>query len=208
MTAPAILDRANGHWRDLTARLALPRAAYDALVAAYAEPHRRYHTLEHVVEMLDCLGESRHLAAAPDTVALAVWFHDAVYAAEAPAGANEQASADMLAAVYAGPDSAPARDMILHSRHHGPSDDPDTQLFCDLDLYRLGVADDDFRRHSRGVRQEYAWVDDAAWAKGRGDFIRAMLARKTIYQTAFWRGRLEAQARDNLTRAIAALEAG
>lgn len=208
MTPPDILDRANIHWRDLTSRLALPGAAYDALVAAYSEPHRRYHTLDHVVEMLDCLGESRHLAQVPDTVALAVWYHDAVYAAAVPAGANERASADMLAAVYAGAESAPARDMILHSMHHGPSDDSDTQLFCDLDLYRLGVASDDFRKHSSDVRQEFAWVDDAAWAGGRGNFLRAMFARETIYQTDFWRGRLEAQARDNLARAIAAADAG
>jgi predicted metal-dependent HD superfamily phosphohydrolase len=157
--------------------------------------------------MLDCLAESRHLAAAPDCVALAVWFHDVVYATDLPAGGNEQASAARLAEVYAGAESAPAQAMILHSAHHGPSDDPDTQLFCDLDLYRLGVSYDAFQIHSEHVHQEYGWVDGAAWGAGRGEFLRGMLARAPIYQTDFWRGRLEAQARDNLTRAIAALDA-
>lgn len=206
MSQSRLLDRARAHWLDLTARLALPGSAYDSLVAAYGEPHRRYHSLDHVVEMLDRLAESRHLAANSDVVALAVWYHDAVYAPDAAAGANERASAAWLAADYAGPESAPAQDIILHSTHHGPSDDPDTRLFCDLDLYRLGVAYAAFDAHSQSIRAEYAMYDDAAWARGRGAFLRAMRARAPIYQTAFWRDRLEAQARDNLDRALAALD--
>lgn len=206
MTESDILDRAKRYWDDLTSRLALPGSAGGSLVAAYSEPHRRYHTLDHVVEMLDCLAGSRHLAANPDTVALAVWYHDAVYAPDAPPAGNEQASAARLAADYAGAESAPAQAIILHSAHHGPSDDADTQLFCDLDLYRLGVGYDEFRGHSRAVRDEYSHVDDTAWALGRGGFFRGMLARDPLYQTDFWRDRLEAQARDNLARTIAALK--
>lgn len=208
MTVSGILDRANDYWRDLASRMALPESARGPLFAAYSEPHRRYHTLDHVVEMLDCLAESRHLAANPDIVALAVWYHDVIYAPDAPAGGNERASADRLSADYAGGGAAAARAIVLHSAHHGPSADPDTRLFCDLDLYRLGVSHDEFRAHSRAVRFEYGHVDDAAWGRGRGDFFRGMLARRPIYQTAHWRGRLEAQARDNLARAIAELEQG
>jgi predicted metal-dependent HD superfamily phosphohydrolase len=206
MADSGILNRAERHWRDLAARVALPAAARDALFAAYSEPHRRYHTLDHIVEMLDCLAESRHLAANPDAVSLAAWYHDVVYAADAPAGGNERASAAWLAAEYEGGESAQAQAMILHSAHHGPSDDADTRLFCDLDLYRLGVAWDEFLGHSADVRHEYRHVDDASWAMGRGAFFRGMLARDAIYQTPFWRGRLEAQARANLARAIAELD--
>ena len=207
MSQSRLLDRARAHWLDLTARLALPAAAFDSLVAAYGEAHRRYHSLDHVVEMLDGLAESRHLAARPDTVALAVWYHDAIYAPDAPTGANERASAAWLAADYAGPESVAAQDIILHSTHHGPSDDPDTQLFCDLDLYRLGVGYAAFEAHSQAIRAEYAMFDHAAWTTGRSKFLRAMRRRAPIYQTAFWRDRLEARARDNLDRALAALDA-
>jgi len=205
MTHASILERAERYWNDLASRLALTAASRDSLFAAYTEPHRRYHTLDHIVEMLDCLTVSRHLAASPDVVALAVWYHDAVYASDAAAGENEQASADLLAAQYTADGSAAARAIIRHSAHHGPSEDRDTRLFCDLDLYRLGVNWDDFLRYSSDVRFEYGHVADVDWAAGRAAFFRGMLARDTIYQTDYWRERLEAAARANLSRVIAEL---
>lgn len=208
MTDAAALDKANKYWRDLTTRIAMPEAVRETVFSAYAEPHRRYHTLEHVVEMLDCLGESRRFASSPDTVALAIWYHDVVYEPAAPPAANEEASADLLAAHYTGVESAAAQAMVRHSAHHGPSNDPDTQLFCDIDLYRLGVAYNDFLVHSRAVRAEYSHVSDADWARGRGEFFRGMLARAPLYQTTYWRDRLEAQARDNIARTIADLDEG
>ncbi len=208
MTVSAVLDKANRYWRDLTVRIVLPESARESVFAAYSEPHRRYHSLDHIVEMLDCLEESRRFAASPDTVALAIWYHDVIYEPDAPPAWNEEASADLLAAHYSGAESAAAQAIIRHSAHHGPSKDRDTQLFCDIDLYRLGVAYEDFLGHSRDVRAEYGHVSDADWARGRGEFFRGLLARAPLYQTTFWRDRLEAQARDNIARTIANLNAG
>jgi predicted metal-dependent HD superfamily phosphohydrolase len=191
-------DRAARYWRPLAARLGLADDIFERLVAAYGEPHRRYHTLDHIVEMLDCLDESRHLAANEDALALAVWFHDAVYESTVAHGASEAASADLLSALCP-VDAAPAAHaMILHSVHHGPSDDPDTQLFCDLDLYRLAGPLETFLRHGDDVRAEYDWVSDEAWAHGRASFMGGLQKRPVIYQTAYWRARLEADARRNI----------
>ena len=204
-SAARIRQDAYALWRPLADRLALADSVFDALADAYAEPHRRYHTLVHLLEMLACLDQSGEPAEDPDALALAVWFHDVVYDTRAPKAANEQASADWLASVSTAPAATPACQMILHSAHHGPSEDPDTRLFCDLDLYRLAGPYATFLGHGADVRAEYGWVDDAAWAAGRGDFLHGMLARATIYQTEYWHARLEAQAQDNLRRAVAEL---
>lgn len=204
MTAsPEIIASARKHWDAVAGRLGLADGVFDALAEAYGEPHRRYHTLDHIVEMLDCLAASVQPADDADAVGLAIWFHDVVYDTRLPHGANEAASADRLAASCAGPAATAAHAMILHSAHHGPSDDADTRLFCDLDLYRLAGSYETFQRHGADVRAEYGWVDDHAWAAGRGKFFADMQARATIYQTAYWHGRLEDQARDNLARATA-----
>jgi predicted metal-dependent HD superfamily phosphohydrolase len=84
------------------------------LIAAYAEPRRHYHTLEHVLDCLQRLdtwasenvaaGPSENVAtsenvaagpapAAPRALALAIWFHDAAYDPRAAGDANERASA-------------------------------------------------------------------------------------------------------------------
>lgn len=207
-SAARIRQDAHALWHPLADRLALADPVFDALADAYTEPHRRYHTLVHILEMLACLDRSAAPAEDPDALALAMWFHDVVYDTRAPKAANEQASADWLSSVCAAPAAAPAIRMILHSAHHGPSADPDTRLFCDLDLYRLAGPYATFQRHGADVRAEYGWVDEAAWTTGRGDFLHGMLARDTIYQTDFWHARLEAEAQDNLRRAVAELTAG
>ena len=62
------------------------------LLRRYAEPHRRYHTadhLHHVLDMVDELADGQDLF----LVRLAAWFHDAVYAIPAGQVSNEEASA-------------------------------------------------------------------------------------------------------------------
>lgn len=194
---------ARTYWKPLAARLDLGDDVFDHLAAAYSEPHRHYHTLVHVVEMLECLAESGDLAANRDVLELAVWFHDAVYDSAAAHGGNEAASADLLSDTCTLAAAKPAQAIILHSAHHGPSDDPDTQLFCDLDLYRLAGSYETFLRHGDDVRQEYAWIDDDAWAAGRVKFMGRLQERPKIYQTAYWRDRLETQARSNIARLLA-----
>lgn len=201
--AERLHDRAAAYWRPLADSLGLSDTVYAQLVAAYEEPHRRYHSLQHIVEMLDCLTQSRHVAKDPDAVALAIWFHDCVYDSHADHGENERLSAERLAELHAEAPSPAAQAMILHSAHHDASDDPDTQLFCDIDLYRLGVDFATFQQHGRNVRAEYDWIDDATWASGRSTFMQRFLDRPAIYQTDYWRDRLEKQARKNLTRMIA-----
>lgn len=197
-TDPEVTKKARAYWTPLAARLSLDDGIFARLAAAYGEAHRRYHTLVHIVEMLDCLAESRAPAANPDAVELAVWFHDAVYDSTATNGANERASADLLSRLCPVPAAGPAHAMILHSAHHGPSDDPDTRLFCDLDLYRLAGPVETFLRHGDDVRREYAWIDDESWASGRARFMAGLLARPAIYQTDYWHARLEADARRNI----------
>ena len=200
-----LVKKATSHWTPLAGRLGLSDDLLAELIAAYGESHRRYHTLVHIVEMLDCHVESRHLAANPDTIDLAIWFHDCIYDATLDHGENERLSAERLGAVYAGDCSAAAQAMIRHSDAHGSSDDPDVQLFCDLDLYRLGVPFEIFDQHGRDVRAEYAWIEDDVWTTKRNAFFQALLDRPVIYQTDYWRSRLEKQARENLSRTIQSL---
>jgi predicted metal-dependent HD superfamily phosphohydrolase len=67
----ASADAAERWWRELETR--------------YSEPHRHYHTLRHIEEMLDLLPH------ADETVVMAVWFHDAIYGGER----NEERSAEL-----------------------------------------------------------------------------------------------------------------
>ena len=82
---PTLLDRWTATCRDQ------PELG-EHLITRYREPHRRYHTADHLRQVLTMIDE---LAGDQDLflVRLAAWFHDAVYAIPPGQVTNEEASA-------------------------------------------------------------------------------------------------------------------
>ena len=186
-------------------------ALFDRLLAAYSEPHRRYHTQQHLQECLDHLQPALGLAAHPGEVALALWFHDAVYALDRHD--NEQQSADwaqqtVLAAGVAPAVGARIQALILATRHAALPSTPDEGLLVDIDLAILGAAPGRFDDYERQVREEYAALPEALFRSRRQAILEGFLRRPTLFSTAFFRERLEVPARANLQRSIARLQAG
>ena len=77
--------------------------------------------------------------------------------------------------------------------------------FCWFLLPILGADVATFDAYERAVREEYAFVDDAAFAKGRARVLRSFLDRDAIYGTTGGRALWEAAARANLERSLRAL---
>ena len=84
-------------WRDLVRRhgcdAVSAERALEELVRAYAEPHRHYHTLDHIADLLRLLEKHGGVSDA-DAVKLAILFHDAVYD---PARQDNEAASARLA---------------------------------------------------------------------------------------------------------------
>ena len=49
------------------------------MIAAWSEPHRRYHGLAHLAAVLGLVAQLEAAATDPAAVRLAAWYHDAVY---------------------------------------------------------------------------------------------------------------------------------
>ncbi|MGQ2921153.1 MAG: HD domain-containing protein [Hydrogenophaga sp.] len=96
-------------WQQAWADLGLPAPAglFEALVAAYEEPQRHYHSLQHLAECLAHCDQVRHLARHPGEVAVALWFHDAVY--DVQGKSNEQQSADWAVRALTAAGATPER---------------------------------------------------------------------------------------------------
>jgi predicted metal-dependent HD superfamily phosphohydrolase len=173
------------------------------LSAAYSEPGRAYHTAEHIRDCLAQLDSAPDVAQRPDEVEAALWFHDVVYL---PAGSdNEDRSASLAeAALMACEVRLDIVEritlLVLATRHLTVSDDPDTQLLCDIDLSILGREPAVFDEFERRIRQEYDWVPEPVYRTSRSEILSGFLQRRSIYQTQIFRNRYEAQARANLTR--------
>lgn len=194
-------------WRDVGVAAA-PGALLQDMLAAWRAPQRRYHTLQHLGECLAAFDAARSDAQAPGEVELALWFHDAIY--DVHRHDNEARSAgwarDALATAGASEEATQhVHDLVMATRHAAPADTPDAMLLVDIDLSILGAPAARFGEYEAQIRDEYGWVDDAAFRRRRCEVLTAFLARPTIYATARFRSLLEVGARANLARSIGQL---
>ena len=195
-------------WRDLR----LPAPADDTLAslqAHWAQAHRKYHTLQHLRECLALFDEHRALAERPGEVALAVWFHDAVY--DTSRHDNEAVSADWARRVLALAGAAPevgerVHALVMATRHSQAPATPDERLLVDIDLAILGAAPGRFAEYERQIRDEYGFVPEALFRAKRGEILRGFLARPALFATPALSARFEAAARANLAAAVTELD--
>jgi predicted metal-dependent HD superfamily phosphohydrolase len=197
-------------WADLMSRLGLASniETLERLEAAYAEKHRHYHTAEHINQCLVKFDEVSHLAQRPAEVELALWFHDAVYATRSKTNEARSAVWALEFLTKNGIDPGPARrvhDLIMATKHDAPAENPDAALVVDIDLSILAADDEMFARFERNVRKEYWWVPSALFRKTRAAILQSFLNRSSVYGTAYFRQKGEAEARRNLATAIVKL---
>lgn len=205
MISPERLDLLQRRWvRLLEGYGVAPADAYppfDRLVVAYSEPHRHYHTLEHLGEMFRVVGRLGLNDPAP--VDLAVWYHDAVY--DTRAKDNEARSAD-LAVRELTTLRIPAevveqvRTLVLTTDHANPPPAINGQVavLLDADLAILGASPERYRRYADDIRKEYDWVPEEAYRSGRAEVLRRVLATPHIYRTGPMVEEGEARARANI----------
>ena len=185
-----------------------PQATWQQLASLYSEPHRHYHTLDHVAACLNWLDQYHHLAGDPLCIELALWAHDVIY--DPRASDNEARSADWFAQQFADSDLTDqqrtrVQELILATIHPHPPTDPDMALLQDIDLSILGADAKLYDRYEGWIRQEYDFVPEAAFRKRRSAVLRSFLDQEVIYHTVELRERLEVSARDNLSRALGKL---
>jgi predicted metal-dependent HD superfamily phosphohydrolase len=185
-----------------------PTALLHQVVAAYSEPQRYYHNLQHLQECLNLFGQHHHSAQDPACVELALWFHDAVY--DPRAQDNEVRSADwaesaLREARVAETTVGKVRDLILATRHTEIPQSPDKQLIVDIDLAILGASPERFAEYELQIRAEYAWVPEAEFRQKRGAILQSFLNHHPIYHTPSIREQREQPARRNLAQAIKTL---
>jgi predicted metal-dependent HD superfamily phosphohydrolase len=175
------------------------------LIAHYAEPQRKYHTLQHLAECIAQLEPARGLCAHPGEVEIALWFHDAIYDFER--SDNELQSALWAAQVLE--DSGLAaevcervKNLVLATRHSALPATMDERLLVDVDLAILGAEPARFDEYERQIRQEYFDVPFPLFCEKRRAILAQFLARPQLYSSEFFRSTLETKARDNLARSL------
>jgi len=171
-------------WAALAGDSPTSRTEWAALVAAWSEPHRRYHDLAHLAAVLGLVGElgTGDLTA----VRLAAWYHDVVYDPERTD--NEEVSAQRARAGLRGlvDDDRVAeveRLVRLTAGHDAAPDDANGAVLCDADLAVLAGPPDAYATYASAIRAEYGHLSDEAFTAGRIAVLEHLLALPTLYRT-------------------------
>ncbi|MBP6908541.1 MAG: pantetheine-phosphate adenylyltransferase [Candidatus Pacebacteria bacterium] len=207
-----IFSKARKHWDSLMLSL-LP--LYDAneaekvfyeLTRRYSEWHRAYHTLEHIVAMLD---ECAFLGIRDSALLLAIWLHDVIY--DPLSKDNEDQSATFAKRVIqkmgiSGDIGNKVGYLILCTKHDGIPDNELALLLVDLDLIVLGKSEEEFDLYETRVRKEYESVPELVFREARSKILQSFLGRHSIYFTQVFIEKYESSARANLKRSLQKLQ--
>ncbi|MFF4330249.1 hypothetical protein ACFYZT_27545 [Streptomyces sp. NPDC001591] len=201
-----------------------PAPYADRLLAAWAEPHRRYHTTAHLADVLARLDRLAPHAADPTAVELAAWFHDAVYRPDRSENEERSAALAERALPELGVDPARtaevARLVRLTVTHDPAPGDTNGEALCDADLAVLAGDPSDpanpadpanptsyaaYAAYAAAVRAEYGFVPDEAFLTGRAAVLRRLLALPRLFRTPYGAAHWEAPARHHLATELAEL---
>jgi predicted metal-dependent HD superfamily phosphohydrolase len=195
-------------WAELAGGSPTSRTEWAALVSAWSEPHRHYHGLAHLAAVLGLVGELAGGAADPAAVALAAWYHDAVYDPERDD--NEQVSAERARAGLRGlvPDERVdevARLVLLTAGHSPEPGDANGAVLCDADLAVLAGPPDAYAAYASAVREEYGHLSDEEFTAGRIAVLEHLLALPLLYRLPAVADVWTPRARANLTAELTLL---
>lgn len=196
----------HNYWQQLlqpyTDNQALVEDGYQMITVRYREPHRHYHTLQHLENLLQLQQTYSDRITDNETVSFAIYFHDIVYDVKQPD--NEEQSA-LAAHAFLQQTSYPAERIAqvmafirATKTHLNISNNTDLDYFLDFDLSILGTPSGEYLTYTKQIRDEYHMYPDAQFYSGREKVLMHFLALPAIYKTAVFREEREAIARENL----------
>jgi len=155
--------------------------ALEYVLPFYNEPHRFYHTYQHLNQVLNTLGNGSYLAEnVSDELFYAALFHDIVYVVGADD--NEESSYDMFVD-YAhdndldNVDVDKVRDMILATKDHWAPKffDLDTQALLAADVAIFAHRLDVVLEYENQIFKEHQQYDINEYRKGRLQFLNSII---------------------------------
>lgn len=181
-----------------------------ALLDAWAQPHRRYHSVAHLRDILSTVEELADFAEDADAVRLAAWYHDSVYNGlpddEERSAQRAEQDLSRLGVVAQLVDEV-VRLVRMTVTHDPAPGDRNGEVLSDADLAALALPRESYRRNSDAIRAEYAHIPDEAFRKGRTQVLVGLLEGQGVFRTPSGRQRWEPTAQRNLRAELAALQA-
>jgi predicted metal-dependent HD superfamily phosphohydrolase len=177
---------------------------WNFLASLYSTPDRHYHTLDHVIEMIEAAPLLFDYADDYNAVQFAVWFHDVIYNTKRQDNEelSSQVCARLLLPYINRPTYMKAAELIAVTKHHKPLKETDDELIVDLDLMRFADPWEKFCTNNENIRKEYFWVPDNMYAEKRREVLEYFGGLDPMFHTPKFQERYEAQAHHNIERLL------
>ena len=194
-------EKVNNLWQDIAIR--------------YNENQRAYHSLQHIEQLFAQFKQIKHVLNEPHIIALALFYHDVIYA---PTRADNELKSAEYAVEALRPYFSAAQcqyiyALIMMTANHKLAECSNAQknfdaaYLLDMDLSILGAPWSEYQVYAQAVRQEYVHVAKENYRVGRIAVLEKLLAHSSLYMTEYYHKRLEEQARKNIKREISFLRA-
>lgn len=184
----------------------------------HEEPHRFYHTWEHIVELLGNLFERVAATNLPQeqaaVLAAAVLFHDSVYEVKKTYYRdNEIHSAEYARRALSSRGVASSRVEeiynLVRDTAHATGEKPTdylSMILHDLDMSILAAAPERYALYVSDIMREFGIYPGREFAKARAGLLRAWIADDNLFVTEYGREKFLEAARANMREELAQLE--
>lgn len=178
----------------------LINSVFEEVIRYYNQPHRYYHNLKHIQEVLQIIDTLNNSVCDLYSLKIAAWFHDLIY--DPQANDNEEQSTH-IASIYltqlniSQSTINTVNELILSTKDHQPFNE-NSKILLDADLAILGANPSEYNNYCRAIRLEYSWLNNQDYCQGRKKVLENFLEQNQIYYTPKMYKLKEKQARINL----------
>ncbi|EMY70732.1 hypothetical protein [Leptospira vanthielii] len=186
---------------------------WEEIRSHYSEPHRTYHNLNHLYQMLGEYDLVSKVLQDPEITLFALYYHDLIY--DVSSKTNEEESAKIAKVRLSELGVAIERietcvEQILATKSHRLGDEghPDTSYFLDIDISILGTEESKYYDYAKNIRKEYSIFSREDYNKGRAQVLNHFIENIRLFHTDFFFDKYEMRSRHNVKLEIHSLQKG
>ncbi|EOQ96953.1 hypothetical protein LEP1GSC195_2621 [Leptospira wolbachii serovar Codice str. CDC] len=186
---------------------------WEEIRSHYSEPHRTYHSLNHLYQMLGEFDSVSKELQDPEIALFALFYHDLIY--DVTSKTNEEESAkiakDRLSELGISQERIEiCIEHILATKSHrlGDKCHPDTSFFLDIDISILGSEESKYYKYAKNIRKEYSIFSSEDYQKGRIQVLNHFIENIRLFHTDFFFDEYEMRSRHNVKLEIHSLQKG
>ncbi|TGM59099.1 HD domain-containing protein [Leptospira vanthielii] len=186
---------------------------WEEIQSNYSEPHRAYHNLNHLHQMLEEYDLVSEKLKDPEITLFSIYYHDLIY--DVASKTNEEESAKIAKERLSELGVAIERidtciEQILATKSHRLGDQgiTDTSYFLDIDISILGTEESKYYDYAKNIRKEYSIFSREDYNKGRVQVLNHFIENIRLFHTDFFFDKYEMRSRHNVKLEIHSLQKG